>query len=131
MPAQGGRACASGRPINWVQPAAALSPDPVAAAAHGRHRATLCYMRTVTHRQMRNNSGEILRAVAAGETVQVTNHGQVAAVISPPPSGSLNLLIAQGQARPARLSVADLSRIQRRTAKKTSSEILEDSRGRR
>lgn len=30
-------------------------------------RATLRYMRTVTHRQMRNNSGESLRAVAAGE----------------------------------------------------------------
>lgn len=37
------------------------------------------HMRTVTHREMRNGSGEILRAVAAGETVQVTNNGQIAA----------------------------------------------------
>lgn len=51
--------------------------------------ATQCYTKTVTHREMLNNSGEILRAVSAGETVQVTNHGQVAAVISPPPGGSL------------------------------------------
>lgn len=87
-------------------------------------------MRTVTHREMRNSSGEILRAVAAGETVQVTNSGQVAAVISPPPSGSLDWLVAQGQARPARRGVADLSTIRRRTAKWTSAELVEDARGR-
>lgn len=87
-------------------------------------------MRTVTHREMRNSSGEILRAVAAGETVQVTNHGQVAAVISPPPGGSLDWLIAQGQARPARRSVADLSTIRRRTATLTSAQLVDDARGR-
>ena len=79
---------------------------------------------------MRNSSGDILRAVAAGETVQVTNHGQLAAVISPPPSGSLASLIALGQARPARRGLADLSRIQRRTSKTTSAELIKESRGR-
>lgn len=92
--------------------------------------ATLCYMRTVTHREMRNNSGEILRAVAAGETVQVTNHGQIAAVISPPPGGSVDWLIAQGQARLARRGVADLNTIRRRRAMLTSAELVERSRGR-
>lgn len=87
-------------------------------------------MRTVTHREMRNSSGEILRAVAAGETVQVTNHGQVAAVISPPPGGSLDWLVAQGQARPARRGAADLSRIRRRTASTTSAELVRQTRGR-
>jgi prevent-host-death family protein len=90
----------------------------------------VCYVRTVTHREMRNSSGEILRAVAAGETVQVTNNGQVAAVISPPPGGTLDRLVAQGQARPARRGVADLSLIRRRTAQRTSAELVEDSRGR-
>ena len=52
-------------------------------------------MRTVTHREMRNSSGEILRAVAAGETVQVTNGGQVAAVISPPGLSPLEQLDCQ------------------------------------
>ena len=47
-------------------------------------RATLCDMRTVTHREMRNQSGDILRHVADGETIQVTNHGRVAALIVPP-----------------------------------------------
>lgn len=87
-------------------------------------------MRTVTHREMRNSSGDILRAVAAGETVQVTNNGQVAAVISPPDGGSLDRLVAQGQARPARRGVADLSTIRRREAKRTSAELVEDARGR-
>jgi len=87
-------------------------------------------MRTVTHRQMRNSSGEILRAVAAGETVQVTNNGQVAAVISPPPADSLDRLVARGQARPARRGVADLSTIRRRTATRTSAELVEEARGR-
>lgn len=86
-------------------------------------------MRTVTHREMRNSSGEILRAVAAGETVRVTNNGQVAAVISPPATGSVDWLIAQGQARPARYGVADLSTIRRRTAKRTSAELVQDARG--
>jgi prevent-host-death family protein len=87
-------------------------------------------MRTVTHREMRNSSGEILRAVAAGETVQVTNNGQVAAVISPPLGAPLDRLVAQGQARPARRGVADLSSIRRRTAKRTTAELVEDARGR-
>lgn len=42
---------------------------------------------------MRNNSAEILRAVATGETVQVTNHGRVAAVISPPNAPTLARLV--------------------------------------
>lgn len=90
----------------------------------------MCYVRTVTHREMRNSSGEILRAVAAGETVQVTNNGQVAAVISPPAGSSLDRLAAQGQARPARRAVADLGTIRRRRAKRTSAELVEDARGR-
>lgn len=92
-------------------------------------RATLCYMRTVTHREMRNGSGEILRAVAAGESVQVTNNGQIAAVISPPSVGSLDQLIAQGQARSARRGVAELSAIRRRSGEWTSIELVADARG--
>lgn len=41
-------------------------------------------MRTISHRELRNNSAEVLRAVAAGETIEVTNHGEVAAVLVPP-----------------------------------------------
>jgi len=90
----------------------------------------VCYVRTVTHREMRNSSGEILRAVAAGETVQVTNNGQVAAVISPAAGDSLDRLIAQGQARPARRPVADVTTIRRRKASFASADLVDDARGR-
>ena len=89
----------------------------------------MCYMRTVTHREMRNASGEILRAVAAGETIQVTNNGLVAAVISPPGGGLLDRLEAQGQLRPARRPVADLTIIVRRKARLTSAQLIADARG--
>jgi prevent-host-death family protein len=78
---------------------------------------------------MRNNSGEILRAVAAGETIQVTNNGQVAALISPPDMDALAHLMAQGKLRPARRPVTDLVSIRRRTARLSSAEIIADIRG--
>ncbi len=41
-------------------------------------------MRTIPHRELRNESSRILREVEAGETFEITNHGQVVAVLSPP-----------------------------------------------
>lgn len=87
-------------------------------------------MRTVTHREMRNNSGEILRAVAAGESIQVTNNGVVAAVISPPPVDVLRDLEERGQLRRATGDIADLRAIPRRRSSLTTAEILADTRGR-
>lgn len=78
---------------------------------------------------MRNNSGEILRAVAAGETLQVTNNGRVAAVISPPARDVLAELEAQGQVRLPRRPLADLASISRRTASRASGDLLADARG--
>lgn len=42
---------------------------------------------TIPHRELRNRSSEVLRRVQAGETIQVTNHGEVVAVLSPPGRG--------------------------------------------
>jgi prevent-host-death family protein len=93
-------------------------------------RATLCDMRTVTHREMRNQSGEILRKVAAGETIQVTNHGQVTALIVPPSTDMLADLVARGQVRAARQPPSSLRSIQRRKSTTSSQEIVADVRGR-
>ncbi|GAA2098567.1 MULTISPECIES: type II toxin-antitoxin system Phd/YefM family antitoxin [Brevibacterium] len=41
-------------------------------------------MATITHRELRNNSADVLRRVAAGEAMEVTNHGVVVAHLSPP-----------------------------------------------
>lgn len=40
--------------------------------------------RTIPHRELRNNSSAILREVQAGETIEVTNNGEVVAVLVPP-----------------------------------------------
>ena len=90
--------------------------------------ATVCYVRTVSHREMRNNSGEILRAVAAGETVQVTNNGRVAALIVPPPSDPLDELIERGRARAALVPATGFAAIPRVSSELSSAQIIDDLR---
>ncbi len=93
-------------------------------------RATLCDMRTVTHREMRNESGEILRQVASGETIQVTNHGQVAALIVSPGTEMLSWLTSRGQVRPAARPLLTLRSVVRRRPGTGSEAIVDDLRGR-
>lgn len=52
----------------------------------------------LAHRDLRNRSAEVLRAVAGGATYEITNHGEVVAVLSPwgQPPGRL-------QVRPAKI----------------------------
>jgi antitoxin (DNA-binding transcriptional repressor) of toxin-antitoxin stability system len=42
----------------------------------------------LAHRDLRNRSSEILREVASGATFEITNHGKVVAILSPPPGRS-------------------------------------------
>ena len=87
-------------------------------------------MRTISHRELRNNSSEVLRAVSAGETIEVTNHGEVAAVLVPPSLTPYERLVAAGKVRQARDDrQVDLRRIRRVTAPVTSQEIIADIRG--
>ena len=61
------------------------------------------YMDSITHREMRNNSAEVLRRVEAGESLQVSNHGRPAALIVPVGNDPLDASIAaEPPARPAR-----------------------------
>ena len=87
-------------------------------------------MKTVTHREMRNQSGEILRRVADGETIQVTNNGQVAALIAPPGTDALADLVARGQVRVARNPTSSLRSIVRLKSTVDSQAIVTDVRGR-
>ena len=89
----------------------------------------MCYMRMVTHREMRNSSGEILRAVAAGEDVLVTNHGQPAALITRPPASEIDRLRALGATRPARQDVATLRALRPKASSVSTQELLADLRG--
>lgn len=98
----------------------------------GEHEkcATLCYMEKVTHREMRNRSGEILRRVEAGESIEISNNGHPAAIIVPVGGNVLDGLIARGEARPARADVEALLTIARVVSKATARELIEGSRGR-
>lgn len=86
-------------------------------------------MRTITHRELRNNSSAVLRDVAAGEVVEVTNHGKVPAVLMPPSLTPYERLVAAGKVRLASGSV-DLRRVRRVKSMATSTEIAADARGR-
>jgi prevent-host-death family protein len=92
-------------------------------------RATLCYMEKITHREMRNRSGEILRRVEAGESIEISNNGRPAAIIIPVGGNVLDGLIARGEARPARVGVEALSAIAPAVSTVTARELIEDSRG--
>lgn len=87
-------------------------------------------MDTVTHREMRNNSAELLRRVEAGESVLISNHGRTAAVIMPVTRSPLDDLIERGEARPAVRPVESLREIRRSRSRLRSEEIVQDMRGR-
>lgn len=55
-------------------------------------------MTTITHRELRNNSAEVLRRVCAGEAMEVTNRGVVVAYLSPASTPALPFPVS----RPAR-----------------------------
>jgi prevent-host-death family protein len=86
-------------------------------------------MRTVTHREMRNQSAEVLRRVEAGESVIVTNHGRAAAVISPIGRPVFEELVERGQVRVASKGVESLRDVFRRRSNLTSAQLLADTRG--
>jgi prevent-host-death family protein len=55
-------------------------------------------MRTVGVGALRQRASELLRLVEQGETIEVTNHGRVVAVLAPPPEiGPWERLVATGE----------------------------------
>ena len=92
-------------------------------------RATLLAMDIVSHRELRNRSGEILRRVEAGETVQISNRGKVIALLTPLASRGLEALVSEGGARRATAPVSTLSGIRRAASARDTTEIIRDTRG--
>jgi prevent-host-death family protein len=52
---------------------------------------------TIPHRELRNHSSEILARVSKGESIAVTNHGELAAILSPPSMSALDRARQSGE----------------------------------
>lgn len=86
-------------------------------------------MESVSQREMRNNSGELLRRVAEGESVLVTNNGVPAAVLVPPGADARTRLVAAGRLRVG--SGLDLSALPApATPTRPTEVLLDEDRGR-
>jgi prevent-host-death family protein len=87
-------------------------------------------MRSIPHRELRNNSSKILDDVKNGEVIEVRNHGELVAVLVPPSTAPYDRLVAAGKVRVADPSRrVDLRRVRRRRGPVTTADILDDVRG--
>lgn len=85
-------------------------------------------MEAISQREMRNNSGQVLRRVAAGESFVVTNNGVPTAVLSPVPTGQRAELAAAGLLRPGTgLNLDDLP--EPVTSPTSTEHLLDEDRG--
>lgn len=66
-------------------------------------------MASIGIRELRQRASELLRRVARGETIEVTDRGRRVAILSPAPEGSpLDRLRAMGEIEPAKGDLDDL-----------------------
>ena len=85
-------------------------------------------MSTIPHRELRNNSTEILRRVEAGEAFAITNHGRMVARLVPYTASLVDVLRDSGritESTPVDLDSLPIAR------GLDSREVLEDLRGER
>jgi prevent-host-death family protein len=84
-------------------------------------------MERIAHRELRNNSSEILRRVAAGESFEITNNGEVVGVLSPPSAEvTWNLRIVRPATRKG--GWRELQQVTLPPGSPTTSEILDELR---
>jgi len=77
----------------------------------------------ITHRELRNDTAEIIRGVERGESYTVTKRGVPMALLTPIPSGDgLRLLRPPTQ-------IGRFSEMKRARLSRSSQEILDDLRG--
>lgn len=79
--------------------------------------------RVIPHRELRNNSSAVLRDVQAGETIQVTNNGEVVAVLCPPHHHRARAL------RVRRATQQGFAALPRTRIDRPVQEVLDDLRG--
>jgi prevent-host-death family protein len=89
-----------------------------------------CRKGTVGVRELRQNLSRHLRRVAAGETLEVTEHGRPVAVLAPLPGGidALEQMVRAGRARPPRRDLLALGPPPRVALRKSLAEALTEER---
>lgn len=80
-------------------------------------------MDTISHRELRNNSAEVLRRVAEGESFMVSNRGVVVAHLSPPATPVFSFPVS----RPAKRA-GDWSELPRLELGASVSAIIDEER---
>lgn len=98
-------------------------------------------MKTVGVRELKNRLSEYLREVRAGESVLVTDRGEVVAEFSPPGHGQIDASIPAGLRALARRGVVTLGSPgdaglyealpRKRPGKRRAAQLLDDERGSR
>jgi prevent-host-death family protein len=89
----------------------------------------MCYMKRVGIRELRQNATSVLRGVAAGEIVEVTDRGRAVARIVPIHEDSrLEQLIGERRASLATGDLLDVTPMQRIPGKPDLSKVLADMR---
>ena len=86
-------------------------------------------MTTIPHRELRNQSSKILERVKNGETIDVTNNGEITATLIPPSASPFERLLLAGQVRPAGNSAVDFQSLPRVASTDSTMDILSDVRG--
>jgi prevent-host-death family protein len=85
----------------------------------------MCYMERVGIRELRQNASAVLRRVAAGEVVEVTDRGRAVARIVPMHDTSrLEQLLAEGRASGATGDLLDVKPMPRIAGRLLLSEVL-------
>ncbi|MBI1735746.1 MAG: type II toxin-antitoxin system prevent-host-death family antitoxin [Candidatus Rokubacteria bacterium] len=79
-------------------------------------------------RELRQSLSVYLRRVAAGETLQVTEHGRPVAILAPLPAAAtaLERLVAAGRATPPRGDLRDLGAPTGQASRRVSSALEAD-----
>jgi prevent-host-death family protein len=86
-------------------------------------------MRRIPHRELRNNSSQILEDVKNGEVIEVTNHGEVVAVLIPPSATPFERLVAAGKVRTSTPGTKRFSDIRAQRTERDALDVLSEMRG--
>jgi len=103
--------------------------------SHDRVCATMCYVKAVGVRELRQRASELLDDVeATGDSIEITNHGRPVARLVPiarTASGSYAELLAQGWIRPGRGDPLDVEPVTPSAGSLSTDELLAADRDER